>query len=295
MHELSHFHFRKRHKSPVWRQQLPGNMEAELLDDLELLITLIPPCHHKHRVRLQAEGNLFVVLNSWTEHTASAVAFLWGPCARTSALLPQFHLLAKHQAPSALSTSCLALSHQRRRRLVLHFTLGITVLFWLFFVFSLSFPFWKDACCQGPTTSKWALCLPAPGFCMQPAALWGLPDKLPFSFHRTGGKLSWEDDTVGNRSVLLSLERLQICSLPSPKALLVPILGRLKSWNVTKNWRKPKENTCLKWSKWSKTYSTTNNTWLIPAWMLFAINEIVRKQGLQAAPYVGYHSAQAGY
>lgn len=32
---------------------------------------------------------------------ASAAAFLWGLCARTLVLLPQFHLLAEHQAPSA--------------------------------------------------------------------------------------------------------------------------------------------------------------------------------------------------
>lgn len=168
---------------------------------------------------------------------ASAAAFLWGLCARTLVLLPQFHLLAEH-----LCLPPYPASHQRRRRLLLHFTLGITVLFWLFFVFSLSFPSWKDACCQGPTTSKWAFCLPAPGFWTQPAALWGLPDMLPFCFHGTGGKLSWGDDTVGNRSVLHSLERLQICSLSSPKVLLAPIPGWLKSWNVTKNWSKPKEH-----------------------------------------------------
>lgn len=218
------------------------------------------------------------------------MTFLWRPCARALVLLPQFHLLAKHRAPSASLHILPCSVPSEKDAAPFHIWDHCVIL-----VFSLSFPFWKDACCQGPTTSKWALCLPAPGFWMQPAALWGLPDMLPFSFHRTGGKLSWEDDTVGNRSVLLSLERLQICSLSSPKVLLVPILGWLKSWNVTKNWGKPKENTCLKWSKWSKTYSTTNNTWLIPAWMLFAINEILRKQGLQAAPYVGYHSAQAGY
>lgn len=173
----------------------------------------------------------------------------------------------RHPLPP--SASCLAASHQRRRRLMFHFTLGITVLFWLFIVFSLSFPFRKDACCQGPTTSKRALSLPAPGSWLQPAARAGLPGVLPLCLRRRGGKLSWEDDTVGNRSVLLSLERFQIYSLSSPTVLLGPILSWLKSWNVTKNRSKPIQRACLKWSKWSKTYSTTNNTWLLPARMLF--------------------------
>lgn len=208
----------------MWRHQLPGDMEGELLDDLQFLITLTPPCHHKDGVSFIGSGNFFFFsLNSWREHTVSAVAFLWGPCARTLVvLLLQFHLLAKHQAPSA-SLHILPCSIPSKKK-----EAGAPFYTWdhcVILVMLRVFPFWKDACCQGPTTSKWALCLPAPGFWMQPAALWGLPDMLPFSFHRTGGKLNWEDDTVGNRIVALSLERLQIRSLSNPQVLLAPILG----------------------------------------------------------------------
>lgn len=141
-------------------------------------------------------------------------------------LLPQFHLLAKHQAPSA-SLHILPCSIPSKKK-----EAGAPFYAWddcVILVMLRVFPFWKDACCQGPTTSKWALCLPASGFWMQPAALWGLPDMLPFSFHRTGGKLSWEDDTVGNRSVALSLERLQICSVSAPKHFLCQFLV---DWNL---------------------------------------------------------------
>lgn len=248
MHGLSHFHFRKSQKSPVWRHQLPGN-ESRWMTCNSWSLQLLRATTRR-RVRFVGRGNFFIIRNNWTEHTNAKCTdpsrrslcsglFVGAVCqnSRPFAAVP-----SAGWTPLPPSLSCLALSHQRRRRLLLHFTLGITVLFWLFFVFSLSFPSWKDACCQGPTTSKWAFCLPAPGFWMQPAALWGLPDMLPFSFHGTGGKLSWGDDTVGNRSVLHSLERLQICSLSSPKVLLAPIPGWLKSWNVTKNWSKPKEH-----------------------------------------------------
>lgn len=59
MYELSHFHFRKSQKSPMWRHQLPGDMEGELLDDLQFLITLTPPCHHKDGVSFIGSGNFF--------------------------------------------------------------------------------------------------------------------------------------------------------------------------------------------------------------------------------------------
>lgn len=113
---------------------------------------------------LQAEGIffLFFTLNSWIKQMPSALVPPKKPlqCPFCKGCVPEIWLLCpssicwpKPRPPLPPS----AAPHHWRGRLTFHFTLGTTGLFWLFIVFSSTFPLGKDACCWGPAPSKRAL------------------------------------------------------------------------------------------------------------------------------------------
>lgn len=73
-------------------------------------------------------------------------------------------------------------------------------------------------------------------------------------------------------------DSLQICSLSSLKLFSGQFLVD-QTLEVTKNGSERMQCACLGWSVRSKTDSAANNARLLPAQMLFAINEILRKLG----------------
>lgn len=226
---------------------------------------------------------------------ASAAAFLWGLCARTLVLLPQFHLLAEHQAPSAslLILPCSIPPKKKEAAAAPFYTWDHCVILVILCVFPV-FSFLKGCLLSGTHHFQVSI-LPASSRLLDAASSSLRTSRhASFLFSRDrreaelGGWHSRKQKCAPFSWKAPNLLPLQPQSTSCANSWLTEILKCHQELEQAKGTR-------LKWSEWNETYSTTNNTWLIPARMLFAINEILRKQGLQAAPYVGYHSAQAGY
>lgn len=251
MHGLSHFHFRESQKSPVGRHQLPGNESCWMTCNSWSLQPLRATTSTGSGLQAEVIFLLYEIVVQNTQmpsalllpEEASAAAFLWELCARTLVLLLQFHLLAEHQAPSAsLHILPCCIPPKKKEAGAPFYTWDhrvILVILCLFPVFS-----FLKGCLLSGTHHFQVSTLPASSRLLDAAgSSLRTPRHASFLFSRDrreaelGGWHSRKQKYAPS-----SWKAPNLLPLSSPKVLLAPIPGWLKSWNVTKNWSKPKEH-----------------------------------------------------